>query len=67
MHNTEAFGVRMNGTGISQNGARDLGEVKLGTDGQLSSSLNIWGQVSNQIGGNGYNDTQVMLGVKYIF
>ncbi|ECC0514232.1 autotransporter outer membrane beta-barrel domain-containing protein [Salmonella enterica] len=35
--------------------------------GQLSSSLNIWGQVSNQIGGNGYNDTQVMLGVKYIF
>ncbi|ECS1307898.1 autotransporter outer membrane beta-barrel domain-containing protein, partial [Salmonella enterica] len=67
LHNTEAFGVRMNGTGISQNGARDLGEVKLGTDGQLSSSLNIWGQVSNQIGGNGYNDTQVMLGVKYIF
>ncbi|EAW8023358.1 autotransporter outer membrane beta-barrel domain-containing protein [Salmonella enterica] len=67
LHNTEAFGVRMNGTGISQSGARDLGEVKLGTDGQLSPYLNLWGQISNQIGRNGYNDTQVMLGVKYIF
>lgn len=67
LHNTKNFGVRMNGAEIYQNGASDLGEIKLGTDGQINSSLNLWGQIITQIGGKGYNDTQATLGIKYIF
>ena len=50
---------------ISQEGTQNLGEVKAGVEGQLFRHLNIWGNVGQQIGDKGFNNTEVMLGVNY--
>ncbi|EDQ7941400.1 autotransporter outer membrane beta-barrel domain-containing protein [Salmonella enterica] len=65
IHNTEAFGVKMDGTKVSRDGARNLGEVRTGVEGKLNDRLSVWGNVGVQMGDNGYSDTQGMLGVKY--
>lgn len=65
IHNTDAFGVKMDGVKISRDGARNLGEVRTGVEGKLNNRLSVWGNVSVQLGDKGYSDTQGMLGVKY--
>ncbi|WP_448885029.1 autotransporter outer membrane beta-barrel domain-containing protein [Citrobacter telavivensis] len=65
IHNTEAFGVKMDGTKVSRDGARNLGEIRTGVEGKLNDRLSVWGHVGVQMGDNGYSDTQGMLGVKY--
>ncbi|MBB1200495.1 autotransporter outer membrane beta-barrel domain-containing protein [Enterobacteriaceae bacterium 89] len=67
LHNTENFGVRMNGETVSIDGARNIAELKLGVQGQLSPALNLWGGTAVQIGDSGYSDTSAMVGVKYRF
>ncbi|MED0436850.1 autotransporter outer membrane beta-barrel domain-containing protein [Escherichia coli] len=67
LHNTRDFGTRMNGVTVHQDGARNIGEIKAGVDGQINSRLNLWGNVGVQVGDKGYNDTSAMLGVKYTF
>lgn len=65
IHNTESFGVKMDGVKISRDGARNLGEVRTGVEGKLNNRLSVWGNVGVQLGDKGYSDTQGMLGVKY--
>ncbi len=67
IHNTQDFGTRMDGVTVSQSGARNLGEIKTGVEGQLNPHLNLWGNVGVQIGDKGYSDTAAMVGVKYSF
>jgi outer membrane autotransporter protein len=67
IHNTQDFGTRMDGVSVSQSGARNLGEIKTGVEGQLNPHLNLWGNVGVQIGDKGYSDTAAMVGVKYSF
>lgn len=67
LHNTSDWGVRMDGTKVSRDGGRNLGEVRTGVEGKLKEYLSVWGYVGVQIGDKGYNDTQGMLGVKYNF
>lgn len=67
IHNTKDFATTMNGVEVKQAGAQNIGELKLGIEGQLSNSVNIWGNVGQQMGNQGYSDTGVMLGVKYNF
>ena len=67
LHNTRDFGTRMNGVTVHQDGARNIGEVKAGVEGQINSHLNLWGNVGVQVGDKGYSDTSAMLGVKYTF
>lgn len=43
LHNTRDFGTRMNGVTVHQDGARNIGEVKAGVEGQINSHLNLWG------------------------
>lgn len=65
LHNTETFGVKMDGTTVSRDGARNLGEIRAGVEGKVNANLSIWGNVGVQAGDEGYSDTQGMLGVKY--
>ncbi|EMO7865590.1 autotransporter outer membrane beta-barrel domain-containing protein [Citrobacter amalonaticus] len=65
IHNTETWGVKMDGTTVSRDGARNLGEVRTGVEGKLNDRLSVWGSVGVQMGDKGYSDTQGMLGVKY--
>ncbi|ALR76412.1 autotransporter outer membrane beta-barrel domain-containing protein [[Enterobacter] lignolyticus] len=67
IHNTQDFGTRMDGVSFYQAGARNIGEVKTGIEGQLSPRLNLWGNVGVQVGDKGYSDTSAMIGAKYSF
>ena len=67
LHNTRDFGTRMNGVTVHQDGARNIGEVKAGVEGQMNTHLNLWGNVGVQVGDKGYSDTSAMLGMKYTF
>lgn len=67
LHNTKRNGVAMNGVSLEQAGATNIGEVKLGLEGQLTKRTQLWGNVGQQIGDKGYSDTTAMVGVKYNF
>lgn len=67
IHNSDDFGTTMNGVTVTQAGAKNRGELKLGVEGQWSPRLNLWGNVGQQLGDKGYSDTAIVLGVKYNF
>ncbi|MFC0225179.1 autotransporter outer membrane beta-barrel domain-containing protein [Serratia aquatilis] len=67
LHNTKNFGVAMDGAKVTQAGAENIGELKMGVEGQVNKKLSVWSNVGVQVGNAGYNDTAVMLGVKYNF
>ncbi|MGT6228099.1 autotransporter YcgH [Escherichia coli] len=67
INNSKDFAVSMNGVKVEQDGARNLGEIKLGVNGNLNPAASVWGNVGVQLGDNGYNDTAVMVGLKYKF
>lgn len=67
LHNTRGYSVTMDDVRISQAGARNLGEVKVGVEGQVTRRLNLWGNVGTQVGDEGYSDSSAMVGVKWNF
>lgn len=67
IHNTKDFTATMNGVTVKQEGARNLGEVKVGVEGQINPRLNLWGNIGVQVGDKGYNDSAAMVGVKVNF
>ncbi|CFR27289.1 autotransporter outer membrane beta-barrel domain-containing protein [Yersinia frederiksenii] len=67
VHNTKDIGTTLNNVTVSQDGAANIGELKVGVEGQINRKVNLWGNVGQQIGNKGYSDTAVMLGVKYNF
>jgi autotransporter family porin len=67
IHNTENAGVSMDGVALSQTGTKNIGEMRLGIEGKLTSQLNIAGTIGQQIGDNGYNNSTAALGIKYTF
>lgn len=67
IHNTNNFSTTMDGVNSSQAGTRNIGEVKVGVEGQLNQNLNLWGNVGVQVGDKGYNDSAATIGVKYSF
>lgn len=67
IHNTNEFGVDMNGVGISQVGTKNIGELKAGVEAKVNDNIKLWGNVAEKIGDRGYNDTQAMFGMKVSF
>ncbi|WP_082221714.1 autotransporter outer membrane beta-barrel domain-containing protein [Kluyvera genomosp. 1] len=67
LHNTRDYSAKMDDIRVSQAGARNLGEVKVGVEGQLTRHLNLWGNVGVQVGDQGYNNSSAMIGAKYNF
>lgn len=67
LHNTRDFGTRMNSVTVHQDGARNIGEVKAGVEGQINDRLNLWSNVGVQAGDQGFNDLSAILGLKYTF
>lgn len=67
LHNTRTFSATLDGRTISQEGTRNVAELKTGVEAKLGDRLNMWGNVSVQMGGNGYHDAQAMYGIKYQF
>jgi len=67
IHNTQQYGMRMDGEAVSMSGTRNIGQLKLGVQGQLTPALNLWGGTAVDIGDMGYSDASAMLGLKYQF
>ncbi|MFS9379135.1 autotransporter outer membrane beta-barrel domain-containing protein [Citrobacter sp. ANG330] len=67
IHNSKDFGVSMNGENVNLAGARNIGELKAGVEGQLTKNVALWGNVAQQVGNNDYSDTSAMIGIKASF
>lgn len=67
IHNTQTTRVKMDDVSNDMRGTKNIGELKVGVEGQITPSLNVWSNVAQQIGDKGYSDTRGMLGVKYNF
>ena len=67
IYNTRDFGTQMDDVSVYQAGARNLGEIKTGVEGQINSRLNTWGNIGVQMGDKGYHDATAMVGLKYHF
>ncbi|MBN6045281.1 autotransporter outer membrane beta-barrel domain-containing protein [Citrobacter sp. ku-bf4] len=67
IHNSKDFGVSMNGENVDLQGARNIGELKAGVEGQLTKNVALWGNVAQQVGDKGYSDTSAMIGIKASF
>lgn len=67
LHNTKNVGVTMNDVSDYQTGTRNIGEAKVGIEGNVNQRLSVWGSVTQQIGDKGYRDSQASIGFKYSF
>jgi len=67
LHNTRSFSATMDGDRVTQAGARNIGEAKIGVAGKINSKVNLWGNIGVQVADKGYNNTSAMVGVKYHF
>lgn len=67
LHNSREFGVSMDDASISQDGTKNLAEVKLGVEAKLNNAFTMWGNTAVQMGEQSYTDASAMLGVKYQF
>ncbi len=43
LHNSKDFSASMDGVSVTQDGARNIAEIKTGVEGQLNANLNVWG------------------------
>ena len=48
LHNSKDFSTSMDGVSVTQDGARNIAEIKTGVEGQLNANLNVWGNVGVQ-------------------
>lgn len=67
LHNSKNFAVTMNDVSDYQAGARNIGEAKVGIEGNVNKKLSVWGSVAQQLGDNGYRDSRASVGIKYSF
>ncbi|WP_455844454.1 autotransporter outer membrane beta-barrel domain-containing protein [Pantoea agglomerans] len=67
INNSKTFATTMDGVKVSAQGEKNIAELRVGVDSQLSSNLNLWGSVGQQAGNNAYRDTSAAIGVKISF
>ena len=67
IHNTKRFNVSMDGTKMRQDGAKDVGEVRLGVEANINQNTSLWLHVGHQMGSDSYRDTTAQFGLKYSF
>ncbi|MGP4140030.1 autotransporter outer membrane beta-barrel domain-containing protein [Sodalis praecaptivus] len=64
---SQPFGVQTGPMRYVQDGRRQLTEVKVGHEGQLSPRVGVWGHLAHQRGAGGFSDIAGSLGVKVNF
>lgn len=67
LHNTHDVDVTLDNVRIEQAGSRNVGEVKLGLEGQPTDAFTIWTNLAQRVGTTSYNDTSANVGIKYHF
>ena len=66
-HDTKSFGSVMNGVKDTITGTRNFGELKVGLEGKLTKSVNLWGAAGYQQGSHGLRNVEAILGAKILF
>ena len=67
-HNTGTYDISMDGDrDFSTSGVENMGELKLGYEGQISKRLQLWGNISGGLGSKGAYTYGARLGLKYTF
>lgn len=67
IYHTKPFEVEMDGAKIKQDGTRNIGEIKVGVEGNIYKNTNIWFNLAYQNGDHDYSNAALMLGAKYSF
>lgn len=67
LYNSDPASISFDNEKVKEAGTTNVGEVKLGMEGKLNSNLNVWTNVGQQIGGEGYSDLSALFGVNYTF
>lgn len=67
LHNTRNDAVSMNEISSSVDGAKNIAELRTGVEAKINSRLHLWGNIGQQIGSEGFSDTQAVLGLKLRF
>lgn len=67
LYNSRPFAISMDGEQIQQDGARNIGEIKAGLEGNIAKQTNVWFNLAYQYGDQHYRSSALMLGLKYSF
>ena len=67
LHNTHNWSIQMDDATDRIEGSRNIAELKLGVEGHVAPAIDMWGNITQQLGDTGYSSTQAMLGMKYRF
>ncbi|CAE6935946.1 Autotransporter domain-containing protein [Pseudomonas marincola] len=67
LHNSNEFGSSLDGVTVSQDGARNIGEMSLGLSGKVGKNVEVWGKMTQQIGEDDYRDSAATVGLKVNF
>lgn len=67
LHNTNPYAVKINGIKYTSEGASDLGEVKLGIEGNITKNNLVWINTSYMAGSNSNQTYQGNVGWKFNF
>lgn len=67
LHNSRKFGSKMDDVLIEQAGSRNIGAAELGLDAQLHKKISLTGNITQKVGGKGFNESSASLGLKVSF
>ena len=67
IHNSRDVKISMDDVNNKIRGTKDIGEIKVGTEVKVNPNINLWGNISHQWGRNGYRDSRITIGIKYLF
>lgn len=67
LYNRKPTAVTLDGAEVRQQGDRNVGELKVGVKGELNAQWDLWGNIGQRLGDDGYSDTSASLAVRYRF
>ncbi|WP_435928694.1 autotransporter outer membrane beta-barrel domain-containing protein [Dryocola sp. BD613] len=67
IHNTSDYKVKMDDVSNTVAGTRNMAEFKTGVEGKVQENLDIWGNVTLQVGDKSFSDTSFLFGARYSF
>ena len=63
LHNAQNNAVRLDGTRLSSVVGKNVGEIKVGVQGQLTKRLSAWGHMGGQYGSQHYRQHSIQVGL----
>lgn len=67
IHNTREFSTQLDTDLVTQNGAKNIVEAKVGANGKLNEQFSLWGSLDQLFGQENYRNTSLVIGAKYEF